>query len=37
VIRFAVEAFDGERKIGDGRHGRALVNLDSFNKRLAQG
>ena len=34
VIRFAVEAFDGERKIGDGRHGRALVNLDSFNKRF---
>ena len=37
VIRFTVEAFDGERKIGDGRHGRALVNLDSFNKRLADG
>jgi predicted thioesterase len=37
VIRFAVEAFDGERKIGDGRHARGLVNLDAFNKRLAGG
>jgi predicted thioesterase len=35
VIRFEVEAFDGERKIGDGRHARGLVNLDAFNKRLA--
>jgi fluoroacetyl-CoA thioesterase len=34
VIRFEVVAFDGERKIGEGRHGRGLVNLDSFNKRL---
>ena len=34
VIRFEVESFDGERKIGDGRHARGLVNLDSFNKRL---
>ena len=34
VIRFEVEAFDGERKIGDGRHARGLVNLASFNKRL---
>src|ERR1700760_3211118 len=37
AIRFEVEAFDGERKIGDGRHGRGLVNLDSFVKRLAEG
>ena len=35
VIRFAVEAFDGERRIGEGRHARGLVNLDAFNKRLA--
>ena len=35
VIRFEVEAFDGERKIGDGRHARGLVNVESFNKRLA--
>ena len=34
VIRFEVESFDGERKIGEGRHARGLVNLDSFNKRL---
>jgi fluoroacetyl-CoA thioesterase len=37
VIRFEVEAFDGERKIGEGRHARGLVNLDAFNKRLAGG
>jgi len=34
VIRFEVAAFDGARKIGEGRHARGLVNLDSFNKRL---
>ena len=34
VIRFEVEAFEGARKIGDGRHARGLVNLASFNKRL---
>ena len=34
VIRFEVEAFEGERRIGDGRHARGLVNLASFNKRL---
>ena len=32
VIRFAVEAFDGERRIGEGRHARGLVNLATFNK-----
>jgi predicted thioesterase len=37
VIRFEVASFDGARKIGEGRHGRGLVNLDSFNKRLAKG
>jgi predicted thioesterase len=35
VIRFEVEAFDDKRRIGEGRHARALVNLESFNKRLA--
>jgi fluoroacetyl-CoA thioesterase len=35
VIRFAVEAFDGERRIGDGRHARGLVNLAMFNKLFA--
>jgi fluoroacetyl-CoA thioesterase len=34
VIRFEVEAFDGERKIGEGRHARGLVNRDSFAKRF---
>ena len=34
VIRFEVEAFDGARKIGEGRHGRGLVNYDSFIKRF---
>jgi predicted thioesterase len=34
VIRFAAEAFDGERRIGEGRHARGLVNLATFNKRF---
>jgi fluoroacetyl-CoA thioesterase len=34
VIRFEVEAFDGARRIGEGRHARGLVNLASFTKRL---
>ena len=34
LIRFEVVAFDGERKIGEGRHGRGLVNLDRFMKQL---
>ncbi len=34
VIRFAVEAFDGERRIGEGRHARGLVNYETFSKRL---
>jgi fluoroacetyl-CoA thioesterase len=34
VIRFEVEAFDGERRIGDGRHGRGLINVASFTRRL---
>jgi len=35
VIRFEVACFEGDRKIGEGRHGRGLVNLEAFNKRLA--
>lgn len=35
VIRFEVACFEGERKIGDGRHARGLVNIESFNKRFA--
>jgi fluoroacetyl-CoA thioesterase len=34
VIRFEVEAFDGTRRLGEGRHARGLVNLTAFNKRL---
>jgi fluoroacetyl-CoA thioesterase len=34
VIRFEVAAFDGERRIGEGRHARGLVNLATFNKRF---
>jgi predicted thioesterase len=34
VIRFEVEAFEGDRKIGEGRHTRGLVNLATFNKRF---
>ena len=34
VIRFSVEAFDGERRIGDGRHARGLVNAAKFSKRF---
>jgi fluoroacetyl-CoA thioesterase len=34
VIRFEVEAFDGARRIGDGRHARGLVNAENFTKRL---
>ena len=35
VIRYEVEAFDGARRIGEGRHARAVINLESFNRRLA--
>jgi fluoroacetyl-CoA thioesterase len=34
IIRFEVEAFEGARKIGDGRHARGLVNVENFNRRL---
>ena len=34
VIRFEVAAFEGARKIGEGRHGRGLVNVEAFNKRF---
>jgi predicted thioesterase len=34
VIRFEVEAFDSEGRIGKGRHARALVNLERFSKRF---
>ena len=34
VIRFEVQAFDGARRIGEGRHARGLVNVATFTKRL---
>jgi fluoroacetyl-CoA thioesterase len=34
LIRFEVEAFDEKRRIGEGRHARGLVNVESFSKRL---
>jgi fluoroacetyl-CoA thioesterase len=34
VIRFEVEAFDTIRRIGEGRHGRGLVNFDTFKERF---
>jgi predicted thioesterase len=37
VIRFEVEAFDDKRRIGEGRHARGLVNVESFTRRLASG
>ena len=37
VIRFEVEAFDEKRRIGEGRHARGLVNVESFTKRLGTG
>ena len=32
-VLFAVEAHDGERKIGEGRHRRGAVNLERFAER----
>ena len=34
VIRFEVEAFNDQRRIGEGRHARGLVNIEAFTKRL---
>jgi fluoroacetyl-CoA thioesterase len=35
TVWFEVEAFDGERKIGDGRHARGVVNTADFKARFA--
>jgi predicted thioesterase len=35
-VLFEVEAFDGERKIGEGQHRRGAVNLDRFRQRYAK-
>ena len=37
VIRFEVEAFNEQRRIGEGRHARGLVNVEAFTKRLGTG
>ena len=34
VIRFEVEAFDEVRRIGEGSHGRGLVNFAAFKERF---
>jgi predicted thioesterase len=33
-VVFEVEAWDGDRKIGDGTHRRGIVNLEGFEKRF---
>jgi predicted thioesterase len=33
-VLFAVEAWDGDRKIGEGTHRRGVVNVAAFEKRL---
>jgi fluoroacetyl-CoA thioesterase len=35
IIRFEVEAFDERRRIGEGRHARGLVNVETFTAALA--
>ena len=34
-VLFEVEAFDGDRKIGDGTHRRGVVNVAEFEKRFS--
>jgi len=34
VIRFQVAAFEGMRRIGDGRHARGLIDVAKFEKRF---
>ena len=34
IIRFEVEAFDGRRRIGAGRHARGLINVETFMKQF---
>lgn len=35
VVWFEVQAYDGDRKIGDGRHARGVVNTADFKARFA--
>jgi predicted thioesterase len=37
VVRFDVECWEGQRKVGEGRRARGLVNVETFNKRLGTG
>jgi fluoroacetyl-CoA thioesterase len=37
VIRLEVAALDGERRIGEGKHARGLVNREQFRKRFEVG
>jgi fluoroacetyl-CoA thioesterase len=34
TVTFEVEAWDGDRKIGDGTHRRGIVNMVEFEKRF---
>jgi predicted thioesterase len=36
-VLFAVDAWDGDRKIGEGTHRRGIVNVAAFEKRLGAG
>jgi predicted thioesterase len=36
-VLFSVEAYDGDRKIGEGTHRRGAVNLENFAKRFSFG
>ncbi len=36
-VLFDVEAWDGDRKIGDGTHRRGVINVAAFEKRLGAG
>lgn len=36
-VLFAVEAWEGDRKIGDGTHRRGVVNVAAFEKRFGVG
>jgi predicted thioesterase len=36
-VLFAVDAWDGDRKIGEGTHRRGVVNVAAFEKRLGAG
>lgn len=37
TVLFEVEAWDGERKIGDGTHRRSVVEVATFEKRFGAG